>query len=84
MTTPSRLIFEFSDALARESFLTWLSDGSAEQEFMQLEQDQYAAEDGRDPVIRFNYDKAFPAWGYDPAKDGPDKVVVVESGKPEE
>lgn len=79
----SRLIIEFPDALARESFLTWFSDGTGEQDFMMMERDQYAEEDGRDPIVRFNYDKAFPAWGYNPAKDGPDKIVVAESGKPE-
>lgn len=77
----SKLVIEFPDEKSRESFLTWFCDGTGEQEFMDLERDQYAEEDGRDPIIQFTYDKAFPAWGYDPAKDGPDKVVVAHAGK---
>jgi hypothetical protein len=79
----SKLVIEFPDAMARESFLAWFCDGTGEQDFMGLEREQYAAEDGRDPIIRFTYDKAFPAWGYDPVKDGPDKVVVAHAGKME-
>jgi hypothetical protein len=77
----SKLIIEFPNDLARESFLAWLADGGGEQEFFQSE--EIHCEEGRDAINSMDYKLAFPAWGWDPAKHGPDKVVVAQTVKDE-
>lgn len=73
---PFKVVIEFPDAMARERFLGWLSDGGGEYNFFEYE-DCHAGEDGTPSIKGMGYDKAFPAWGYDPMKDGPDKTVVA-------
>lgn len=47
-----------------------LSDGGGEESLNPF--------DDRDRKhLNFDYAKCFPAWGYDPAKDGPDKIVTA-------
>lgn len=72
-----RVIFEFANEDAAEDFLAWFSDGGGESSFM--DGDPYAAEESERPcIIRFDYKRAFSAWGYDPAKHGPDLVVEAQ------
>lgn len=76
----NRLIIEFADAATVQRFLVWLADGNGEQDFFQSEE----MHGPKIAVRRMNYDRAFPAWGYDPEKHGPDRVVVAESDVQEE
>lgn len=68
-----KVIFEFPSDETRDSFLGWMSDGGGESNFMDISES-----DDDSPVVRFNYSKAFPAWGYDPETDG-DPVVKLET-----
>ena len=67
-----KVIIEFPNDESAQRFLGWLSDGGGEYNF--FESEEYHCEDGK-PIKRFDYKKAFPAWGYDPKKDGPDLLV---------
>lgn len=73
----TRVIFEFPDEKAAEAFLAWFSDGNGEQDFFQSEE-YHAEEEGRKKINHFDFAKAFPAWGYNPKVDGPDRVVKAE------
>jgi hypothetical protein len=72
----SRVIIEFPTLMARERFLGWLSDGGGEYAFMEGE--EVHAPSPKEEINKFDYSRAFPAWGYNPVKHGPDKVVVCK------
>lgn len=75
----SKVIFEFPNEDSAECFLAWFSDGGGEYSFLEGESAENIEENGGDrkPIVRFDFARAFEAWGYDPAKHGPDKVVVA-------
>lgn len=58
----AKLIFEFDSEEDRDEFLTQLADEGGEQSFS---------------GFTFDYKKAFPAWGYDPEKDGDPTVQML-------
>ena len=71
-----RVIFEFPDEASAKRFLVQFCDGNGEQNWFVLE--DLAVEDGlpeEQAIRRFDYSRAFPEWGYDPAKHGTDLVV---------
>ena len=69
----ARVIIEFPSKEAAKRFLGWFSDGGGESNF--FESEEVHADD--EPIKRMDYAKAFPAWGYDPQKDGPDLTVTA-------
>jgi len=71
-----KLIIEFPTEHARECFLTYLSDGGGEYNFMTY--DEYLPEDEKHNIRHFDYSKAFDAWGYKEEIHGPDKLVKAE------
>ena len=71
-----RLIIEFPDDGSIDAFLGWFADGGGDQQFF-MSEDYRASDDNRKPIGRFSYERAFPAWGYDPAKHGADLTVVA-------
>lgn len=77
--TKHKVIIEFPSLNARERFLGWLSDGGGEYQFMEGE--AVHAPSPATEIKEFDYSRAFPAWGYDPKKHGPNKVVVAKYGK---
>jgi len=80
MTEPgNRVVFEFVDSDTAARFLGWMSDGGGEQMFFESEEHH----GGEVAVIRMNYSKAFPAWGYNPEEHGPDRVVEAQSKREE-
>lgn len=72
----SRVIIEFPDEDAASRFLAWFSDGGGEYQF--FESEEIHAPDDFSRIANMKYHRAFPAWGYDPAKHGPDRVVVAK------
>jgi hypothetical protein len=72
----SRVIIEFPTLNARERFLGWLSDGGGEYAFFESERTHAPAKAVE--INQMDYARAFPAWGYDPVKHGPDKVVIAQ------
>ena len=60
----ARLILEFPIQEAADDFAAWLCDGGG--------QDSYQCMPGH---LKIDYRRCFPAWGYDPADHGPDKVI---------
>jgi hypothetical protein len=62
------LTIKFPTEQDRDIFLGWLSDGGGEYQFMEYEDTT---------VTRFDYSKAFPAWGYSPELDGPPVVNLL-------
>lgn len=72
-----RVVIEFPDEASAKSFLGWWSDGGGEQYFFEAEE-IYAKREKRKPINRFDYERAFPAWGYNPDKHGPDFTVKAE------
>lgn len=76
----TRIIFQFPNEDAAESFLAWFSDGGGEYQF--LDGDRYSFEDSdRKPIVRFDFSQAFPALGYDP-KTHKDRTVTAIEGEP--
>ena len=73
-----KVIIEFTSEAEVEAFLGWFADGGGEQDFF-MSEDVHAGSDKRKPINHFDYDKAFPAWGYDPKVDGPDRVVKASN-----
>ena len=69
----AKLIFEFPNEESKESFLAWFSC-CAESKYLENESEVAFNED-RKPITKFDYSKAFPAWGYNPILDGLEKVV---------
>ena len=64
-----KLIIEFPTEQHREKFMGWLSDGGGE--------DIYIEE--VDPsIVKFDYSKAYPTWGYKPATDGDPLISLKE------
>jgi hypothetical protein len=72
----TRVIIEFPTLNARERFLGWLSDGGGELAFFESEKIHAPAQSVE--VNKMDYSRAFPAWGYNPVKHGPDKVVIAK------
>lgn len=77
-----KVIIEFPSLAARERFLGWLSDGGGEYDFMESE--QHHAPSKETEIRKFDYSRAFPAWGYNPVEHGLDKVVITSYGKDNE
>lgn len=74
----NQVTFEFPSEEALNVFLGWMSDGGGESgasESCRHPLHGYQGEHG--DSMSFNYDKCFPAWGYDPEKHGERKVVVT-------
>lgn len=69
-------IIQFPSEESRDRFLGWLSN-SGEQDFF-MSEGMVAEGKGKKPIRRFDYAQCFPAWGYDPKKHGPDKVVEAQ------
>lgn len=68
-----RVILDFETKEMATVFLGWLCDGAGEDMYRNsLESEGYDA--------IFEYNKAFPAWGYNKQKDGPDRVVKILKG----
>lgn len=79
----NRITLEFPDEKTASAFLAWFCDGGGEETFMVADR-HYAKRENRHPVIRFTYERAYPAWGYDREIHGPDRVVTAYAGPPEE
>lgn len=62
-----KLTITFPTEQDRDDFLGWLSDGGGEYQFME----------GDTNIKYFDYSGSYPAWGYDPEKDG-DPTVDLE------
>jgi len=60
----SELKIDFEDDEKLDRFVSWLSDAGGEQYFFSF----LECHDLPCPI--FDYKKVFPAWGYNPEKDG--------------
>lgn len=69
-----KVIIEFPDEASAKRFLGWFSDGGGEYNF--FESEEIHGEDK--PIVEMDYKKAFPAWGYNPKKDGPNFIVKAK------
>lgn len=57
-----------------ENFCGWLSDGGGEQDF----NCSYVSNKPEGTYTHLDYTGCFPAWGYDPEKDGDPTIEVSE------
>lgn len=73
-----RVVFEFPDEVTAKAFLGWFCDGGGEEIFFESEEHR-AERDKRKAVRRFDYERAYPAWGYKPEVHGPDFTVKAET-----
>lgn len=72
---PSRVILEFPDQETADDFCAWWSDGGGEAYYFDYGQIDM---DVASQIIRCDYRKCFPGWGYDPDKHG-DKTIVFQT-----
>ena len=69
-----KVIITFPTAEQRDHFMSWLSDGGGEYEYLMSSESHDAK-----PIERLDYSNAFPAWGYNPAQDGEPTIEAWNS-----
>lgn len=79
-----KISFQFIDDAAAQSFLDWWTQGfreSGEQSYLTRERAQHKENSLK---IKFDYSRAFPAWGYKPEVHGPHRTIQVQHLPPED
>lgn len=69
-----RVILDFETEEMATAFLGHFCDGGGEDGYYT----SLETHEGYGAV--FNYDKAFPGWGYNSRRDGPDRIVRIQKG----
>ena len=72
----NQIILEFPSEEYVDAFAAWWSDGGGEWGYFECAED-IMEDDELLPVIRCDYSKCFPAWGYNPKKDGIKKIIFM-------